>query len=207
MNINKDRAKAVIEYINDSEDYTFRKFAEDNGLMEGALERVDDLEISCVFHEDAAPSLSFNDKIHAFHCFSCGRHGSYLDFLQQYDLEVLGLHRTFYGKLNSLLANDHKMQASLGFNTIYTKEDNFSLDSIEFERIRCQNGSKLPSSYLELADLIKKKKLPIERIKLFILLMQDKFSVIDVYRMVFDSEEVEESHSSKNYSINKILGE
>lgn len=206
MNVDKERAKKVLEYVNNSSDYTFRKFAEENNLMSESIERIDDLEVSCVFHEDAAPSLSFNDKIHAFHCFSCGRHGSYLEFLLQYDTEVLGVHRTFYGKLNSLLVDDPQMQMSLGFNTIYRKDDNSSLESISFERPKCLPASKVPASYLELADLIKKSQLPIESIKLFILLMQDKFPVLDIYKTIFGFEDAQSS-KKEAYSINDILGE
>lgn len=41
-------------------------------------------KISCPFHKDNTPSLSFNPKANRWHCFSCGRGGDIIDFIKEY---------------------------------------------------------------------------------------------------------------------------
>ena len=40
--------------------------------------------ISCPFHEDKTPSLSYDPKKNKWHCFSCGRGGDGIDFIRDY---------------------------------------------------------------------------------------------------------------------------
>lgn len=41
-------------------------------------------KISCPFHKDNTPSLSYNLKNDKWHCFSCGRGGDGIDFIKEY---------------------------------------------------------------------------------------------------------------------------
>lgn len=40
-------------------------------------------KISCPFHNDKTPSLSYNPKTDKWHCFSCGRGGDAIDFIKE----------------------------------------------------------------------------------------------------------------------------
>lgn len=186
MQVNKKRKKKVLEYIRASNDYSFEKFINEHKLGRNALYRASDVVIECPFHEDLAPSCSMNDSIGAFQCFSCGRHGSYIDFLVMYANEIEGIHTNFYQMLNSLLRDDRIMQSSLGFSTIY---ENGSVKLLgKREKVQLRDGVSHIGTFVELADEIKKRKLTEKEIRLFISLMQQDFTVEEVSRIMLGGD-------------------
>ena len=55
---------------------------------------------SCPFHTDRHPSLSVNGKKQVFHCFSCGRSGNVISYVEERD------NVSFFEALTKL-ANDY----------------------------------------------------------------------------------------------------
>ena len=208
MKVDKERVSLVLDYVNKSEHYTFEKFARENSLLEDSIRRIDDLVIRCCFQdEDASPSLSLNDKKHVYHCFACGAHGSYVDFLIQYDREVRGIRYSFYEKVNELLREDPAMRAVLGFDTIFVSESLFDTPNLEFKRIKIKRCKWTPSSYLELADYLKKKNSSVEVIRMFVLMMQSGQSPEEIYRILSKDAFSGCVAEDKSFDIDEILKE
>lgn len=183
MQVNKELQQQVVDYINDSEMYTFERFVKEHRLDDDAIRRDHDIIIKCPFHgNDESPSCSLNDKIHGFHCFACSAKGNYVRFLTDYDIQVKGIRTNYYQKLNDLLREDPFMQAALGFNTIYTKEDAYSSDLREHKRFRAAKGKFAPETYLELSTQMKKEKSSEEEIIFAILQMQKGTPAKEIYR-------------------------
>ena len=197
MQVNQNRKKEVIQYVNESKDYTFANFITEHNLGNNALYRASDVVIKCPFHEDEVPSCSMNDTMHAFMCFSCGRHGSYIEFLTMYSNEIEGINTNFYEKLNQLLREDEMMQLSLGYSTIY-EESKFEIK--DRKPFRAKKGLNLTTTYLELADEMLRRKCTKQQISLAISLMQKEFSVQEISSAVFEEKR------ELNYDLGKLIG-
>ncbi len=181
------RDKLSVKMDNDAR-YSFYRFAVEHNLLEDSRERMNELWIPCPFHEDAAPSCSLNDYLHRYHCFSCDRGGNYISFLAEYDRSVLGINISYYQKMNELLLADQEMQATINASTIYTVSDDFSLEEGLKKFVPKLHEESVPSSYPELASLMKKRHCSIEEIKYFILLMQSGWEPYEIYREIFKKE-------------------
>lgn len=210
MNVNKESAKKVIEYTSKVTDkwnmsgkrskvtvqantdarYSFYKFAVDNNLLDGSNERLNDISITCPFHEDESPSCNINDTIHRYHCFSCDRSGNIASFMAEYDREILGINVTYYQKVNELLVNDKEMQAELGISSIYEETDNFSLEEGLKKFTPKLNVVDIPKSYPEMASVMIKRGCSAKEIKYFILLMQAGEPIVDIYKEIFGTDSV-----------------
>lgn len=198
MEVNKELCKEIVQYINFSNDYTFKKFADELGLKSDDRGN-GDVFYECPFHEDISPSLSANDEKHIFQCFSCGRKGNYLKLLLLYDLDILGIHTNFYHKIDSILKNDPIMQAHFNTNTIFI--EGIRVLDIRKDRKRIRFDSEFtPSNHLELADFIIKNKMGYDKIKLMILLMQSGLTPIECLN------EITEKRSKCDIDMNNILG-
>lgn len=189
MQVNKERAQRVIDYVNKTarvwadtksgtDRYTFSRFVKEHGIGEGQKERGHEVLISCPFHEDESPSCSLNEQRRMYHCFSCDRGGSYLDFAIECERTLYGSTVSFYAYLNRLLREDAVMRTTLGFNTLY-EEETVSLD---FKRFRPRLiFSPVPTTYLELADAMQRMALTENEIVFGILLMQKGSSPEEIY--------------------------
>lgn len=203
MKVNNDLQKQVVEYINSSELYTFERFIKENRLDDEVIRRDHDVIIKCPFHgEDEAPSCSLNDKIHGYHCFGCTAKGNYIRFITDYDVKIKGLHTNYYQKINDLLQADPIMQAALGFNTIYTKEDTYNSDLKEHKRFRAIKDKFVPETYLELCTQLKKENCTEEQIIFSILQMQKGTSASAIYRNLHEDIF---GLQKMNFDINEIL--
>ena len=203
MQVNKELQEQVTEYVNNSEMYTFERFVAEHRLDDDVVRRDHDIIIKCPFHgNDEAPSCSLNDKIHGYHCFACGAKGNYIRFLTNYDIEVKGIRTNYYQKLNDLLREDPFMQASLGFNTIYVKDDVFVEDLRDHKRFRAAKGKLVPETYLELSTLMKKEKCTQEEIIFAILQMQKGIPAKEIYRNMHEDEM---KLQKVEFDINEIL--
>lgn len=204
MQADKERYIAVLDYVRNSEQYTFRKYLGEHKLLQNATEKGNEIIIPCPFHEDAAPSCFFNDARNTYHCFSCNAHGDLIKFMVDYETNVLGMSITKTQKANDILADDVNIQATLGFSTIFKKvKESFNYDGkFKFKASQVDNR---PKSYLELATLMKSKNCSYEKITLAILLMTEQMDVIDIYNAVFKSEVPETSVNDISYDLNAIL--
>lgn len=183
MKINKERMQEVFHYLNQhGERYSFRKFAEENDLLKGAVYRGDNVVISCPFHEDASPSCSLNDELHAYHCFSCGRHGSFPAFVAEYRNHVLGIRTGLVQVLNDFLREDAQMRSSLGFSSILCHEESRLPDGYARRRIIYPKQDTGPDSLLEMVTKLKRGGLSLEEKMAVILMIQRGFSAREIWR-------------------------
>lgn len=183
MKIDKERMQEVFRYLNQhGGQYSFRRFAEENDLLEGAIYRGDNVVVSCPFHEDASPSCSLNDELHAYHCFSCGRHGSFPAFVAEYRNHVLGIRTGVVQVLNDFLREDAQMQSSLGFSSIIRQEDSHLPDGYAHRHIIYPKRDTGPDSFLEMVTRMKKRGLSLEEKMAVILLIQRGFSVEEIWK-------------------------
>ena len=204
MIVNQEIKAKVEQYIRNSDQYTFKNFIQKYKLGTGMLVRASDLVIQCPFHIDESPSCSMNDSIDRYHCFSCGAHGNYINFLVEYDLKVIGKKTNYYQKLQELLQADPIMQAAIGSNSIFVKQD-FSNIARERVKYKFNRGVNLPASYTEMADLMKHQKKSEEEIIAFILLMQNGMSVENIYQTLFMEET--DIKSNQSYDMASLLEE
>ena len=198
MIVDDGKLKQVIEYVNSSPDYSFERFIKEHNLEKDSVQRAFDVVIKCPFHVDYSPSCSMNDTLHVFNCFSCGRSGSYVKFRALYSTEVEGIRSDYYHVANKLLRSDAAMQAALGFNTIF-KNMAIPSNSRKRNRFSVTKGEVAPASFLELSSLLMASGANEEMITLFILLMQQGFSVTDVYNELFGKKAVR--HDSGNVTV------
>lgn len=212
MQVNKERANEVTDFMrrvnqewvtkgvmnkvgaqsDERARFSFYKFLVDNNLLQDAEEKNSDLWIPCPFHDDASPSCSINEQKYVYNCFSCGRHGNLISLIKDYKNEFERSNASYYQVLNDFLRLDKEMQAALGYNSIYTNDNvNYKFDeALTKFRFNPPKGRVLPTSYLELADLLIKKKADIKQISLFIVLMQNHVDVKEIYQEIFGANEV-----------------
>lgn len=197
MEVDKERMKAVYDYLKGhGGQYSFRRFAEENDLLEGAVYRGDNVVISCPFHEDASPSCSLNDELFAYHCFSCGRHGSFPAFVAEYQNHVLGIRTGVVQVLNGFLREDAQMQASLGFSSVLRQEDVKLPDRYTRRRIIYQEQDTGPSSLPELVTRMKGR-----------LSMDEKLAVILMIQRGFNEKEIWEDFKDRVGGQKECLGD
>lgn len=183
MNINKKIQKEVEGYISSSNLYTFARFIKEHRLDDGAINRGFDILIKCPFQDrDDSPSCSCNDKMNAFHCFSCGASGNYVKFVMEYDAKVQGIHTNYYQKLNELLQDDPAMQSALNAQTIYVKESIYDTNVKHYIRPKIIKQKCPPGNYLELSSWMLKHHCTDEEKIYMILQMQKGISAIEIYK-------------------------
>ena len=209
MQVNKERANEVTEFMkhvnqewvtkgvmtkigaqsDERARFSFYKFLADNNLLQESEERNSDLWIACPFHDDVSPSCSINEQKYVYNCFSCGRHGNLISLIKDYKNEFERSNASYYQVLNDFLRTDKEMQATLGYNNIFSN----TADTFKFEealpkfRFKPPKGEVLPSSYTELADLLIKRKADFKLISLFIVLMQNHVDVKEIYAELYGS--------------------
>lgn len=182
-----------------SQEYSFDARCKEYDLYrKGREEKAGGVWIACPFHSEEAPSLSFNQERGIWHCFGCGVGGNYLDFVYLLTSEIKGEEVSRERFFDNFLKSDVGLQSELGFHTVWKKE----VRSIEdFEPIEREpfKRRKLEGSFIELQEELLRKHPSMEKIKLFIVMMQEGLPLSMVKRDVF-----EEKGSSKEYSIAEL---
>lgn len=85
-------------------------------------------QICCPFHDDSTPSFSVNTSKNIWKCFGCSDGGHFLDFWIRYQNKYESKEYSVYRAVEALLAADESLQTDLGFNTIFSREeDEFNL--------------------------------------------------------------------------------
>lgn len=108
-------------------------------------------EITCPFHEDKRPSCRLNKETGQFHCFSCGRKGTYTKFLW----ELNGKQQPYSRYCEQVLKARPDIQKACGFTSIFVSEK--TLDPA-FEKRRVFNPASTmgtPMSYTTLYQKVK----------------------------------------------------
>lgn len=216
--VNTDLAKKAVEYIeydavhNSNSHYTFDAFLREHGLYSGKEKFLGsgDVFIHCPFHSENTPSLAVNEDKRIWHCLGCGKGGKFIDFLKEYVNEVEGRSCTWYQAVNELVASDPKLQSELHASSIFYSGRE---KTAEFQRVnhkKFRYSKKLPSTYLELATEMQKRKCTADQIKLAVLLMQSGFAADIVYGQVFrvESADVEcagGKPGSSDYDIGQMM--
>lgn len=222
--VNYESAQAVKDYLKGGKSgalYTFTSFFIKNGYIKSEKDlqhRGSNLFTHCPFHYDKTPSFSFSEERGICNCFSCGFGGTYIDLVLKYENDVNGRKLTYYGLLDDFLKNDSIMQASLGFSTVFTTYNIFK-DDFKFKPFKPKRLKEpyVPSRYLELANRIKKDKLPKEDIFEFILSMQAGIPANKIYYQMYgnnglnkesrQSLPLQNENSEKVYDFTALLGE
>lgn len=206
---NKELFAEVVKYINSGlggKIYTFTAFFTNTpGLDNSVLRRGSSTFFKCPFHDDKTPSFGFNDKTLEYHCFSCGSGGTYLNFVHEYNVKVLGRNISIYQLVEEMLKADSVMQAKLGFNSIMASTDRI-IDLKNFKRFKACNlsSTNFPHNYLELSTLGIKKCISDQQKILMISLMQSGFDVKTIYKEIF-GENLQETHENKVFDIAAAL--
>ena len=78
----------------------------------------DQYEITCPFHEDKRPSCRLNKVTGQYHCFSCGRKGTYARFL----FELNGASGTYSRFCDRILRARPDIQQACGFASLFVNE-------------------------------------------------------------------------------------
>lgn len=111
----------------------------------------DQYEITCPFHEDRRPSCRLNKETGQYHCFSCGRKGTYTRFLWELNGKV-----SSYGRFcEQLLKARPDIQRACGFTTLLITEK--SLDPA-FEQRRVFTSAQQTGVQMSITSLHSKVK-------------------------------------------------
>ena len=126
--VNETRRKSMLDYIR--ENYSLETMLKDLGVWDGGT-----TVIKCPFHPDSRPSFNIDIDNNFYKCFSCGSSGGYASFYHAYHTHVTEDGKYFNDHMEEILQSDEKMQAALGFSTIFIKiENNLSLqDAANFQ--------------------------------------------------------------------------
>lgn len=187
--------------------FSFRKFLVEHNLFVNPMEKSGDIWIECPFHEDVSPSCSINEDKWVYHCFSCGSHGNLISLITDYRNKYEDANVRYYNVLNQILVQDPITQAELGFDNLVVKgtADSFDFNGhLEPFRFKAPTGSVAPTSYVELADKIKRDKLDEGYVKLFIILMQAHVDVKEIYKEIYKSED-SAYHDDVKINLNELL--
>lgn len=157
--VNDFRFNQVREYLKNSSIYTIENFMRKHGMLEKYKRRsYDSIIVTCPFHEDKNPSFSLNVEEDIFRCFSCGAHGTFINFMHEYYLNN-GEKVTIYDVAERILKTDVMMQETLAFKTIYrsasAKSDDFTYDDFTIKKSFVFDKDKVPTSYKLIAKKLK----------------------------------------------------
>lgn len=146
--VSEERFKAFIEASS-------KYFSWDIILQEAKIDKIQDkgeqYVITCPFHEDWNPSMRLTKRNGVYHCFSCGRKGTYTKFLW----ELNGKSVPYTAFCEQVLKSRPEMQSALGFTSLMTTEK--TLDP-EFQNRRVFDRRYISSQEMPITVLAKKVK-------------------------------------------------
>lgn len=209
MQIDKNRVEKVVTAIDSlaaaGEGYSFDEFCRGHNLYnENDRVRVDSIFMCCPFHADSKPSCLVSEDKRIFNCFGCGVHGNYITFVTEFDKKVLGKNTTYYQKLNELLANDSRLQAKVGFSSIYRK-DHVNVRELKPLAFDSFKPNSAVMTYPELATLMIQKHCTLQQKKYAMILMQKGITADMIKREIFSDNDRLGTSSTKNISSNSDM--
>lgn len=129
----------------------------------------DQYEISCPFHEDYMPSCRLNKVTGVYHCFACGRKGTYTRFMW----ELQGKLGTYSQFCEQVLKAHSAMQSELGFTSLFV--DSKTLDSaFQKRRVFSRESASIEMSLTSLVKEVRKIDDTWENLVLSLSLLQDE---------------------------------
>ncbi|GAA0101560.1 hypothetical protein UT300012_22750 [Paraclostridium bifermentans] len=189
LKVDKVRVDKVKSYIEESDKYSIEDYLKSINQFDDSNMKTqsDNYFISCPFHSDGTPSFSLNTNRNIFKCFGCGRGGGYIALVREWE--------KFNGRFvddeivaERLLREDKAMAHSLGFATIYER-DNKKVDFSNFKINRPEKRNLLdyePTTFLALAHKMNKDKRSNRDKVMMISLMQSGMEIKDVYKVMYD---------------------
>lgn len=82
---------------------------------------------SCPFHSDSSPSMHIDEEEQIFNCFSCGRHGTYVNMYREFEVAKLteGQAKDFnyFVALEKLLRESDEVKELVDFDSIMFYRD------------------------------------------------------------------------------------
>lgn len=188
--VDKMKVQKIIEYMDENPRYDFETILDKIGLLKGYEIQGENKLIPCPFHEDFTPSCSINNQRKVYKCFSCGRGGSYLDFLLQYDKIVLGNSIGFYDFIDKILKSDREMQKDLVLTTVYSTKKSINENNLVFrKRFKLSENFNEIKNVIELANKVKKECKSKQDILMFMALVQKDISISEIENIIFHKEE------------------
>lgn len=100
----------------------------------GVSDKGNQYEITCPFHADKRPSMRLTKGSGVYHCFSCGRKGTYTRFLW----ELNGQNGSYFSFCEQILKAHPEMQSELRFTSLFVSQDTLAP---EFNQRRVFNRS------------------------------------------------------------------
>lgn len=183
MRISDEKVKQASKYFNDSLD--FKTILEERGLLEGSQQTATGILMKCPFHSDSTPSMRVDIDRNIYKCFAggCGSKGNAINFISDYETQILGVTRNYYQTLELLLKSDINARTALGFSSIY--EEGIDLKSFKANGLRkFKVEEKVPKTFLQLSGYIKQNGSVQDRIDA-IKLMQEGFDVEYIFKFLF----------------------
>ena len=205
--VNQDVVKRCLDYMRDKQRYSIEQFLKDNNLLEGSTMQGENVMIKCPFHEDADPSMSVNYEKNIYKCFSnCGHQGGYMNFVIDYNREILGRNTNFYKTLEDFLKEDVLMRSAVQAVTIYEK-DKSKLHVRNYKRFKpdLDLKSSYPRTYIELANKMRKDRaITIDDKIMMVSLMQVSLTPADIYKEIYNIKD--NSFDASEIDIMDIIG-
>lgn len=189
LKVDKVRVDSIKAYVEDSDKYSIEEYLKSINQYDDSNMKTqsDNYFISCPFHSDGTPSLSINTNRNIFKCFGCGRGGGYIALVREWE-KFNGSYVEDYIIAERLLREDKAMANSLGFSTVYQR-DEMKVDYSNFKINRPNRKSLIeyePSTFLALAQKMNKDKRSVRDKVMMVSLMQSGMEVKDVYKVMYD---------------------
>lgn len=178
--LNEEVYNKVKKYIQDDrEKYTFENLLKEKGLLENASYKGDSITICCPFHEDLSPSCGVSLTKKVYNCFSCGRGGSYLQFLNEYKKEIEGTNIGMRNMINNILMQDRVMQSVIGTASIWKAEDTLITSEFKLRRPKLLSFTATKNA-LEYAKDLKMQHASVDDILDFVSKLQAGFEMSQI---------------------------
>ncbi len=146
--LSQERFNLFLEYS--KKVYNWEEILREFNISE-FTDKGDQLEVTCPFHDDRRPSLRLSKSTGVYHCFSCGRKGTYTRFMW----EMNGNQGNYANFCEMILKQRIDFQVALSFNSLFITEK--TLDS-EFNNQRIFDKTKIQDEDLPLSVLYKRVK-------------------------------------------------
>lgn len=188
----QERIDKVLAYITDNPNYNLEVYLNKWGLLKGASMQGSNYMISCPFHgTDSSPSMSIDLKNNRFRCFGCSAKGGLVNFIIEYSNKYLGTDLNFWSVLEMFLKEDARMRADLKFGTIYKSK---SLKELrQMKRAELGDRAMLPTTYSEVASMLKRRKISIDEIMRTLYLIQEGLTPQEVFKYITDGQALQTS--------------
>lgn len=185
-------------------DVSKKYFSWEQILEEAKIGRVSDkgdqYEITCPFHDDKRPSMRLTKRVGTYHCFSCGRKGTYTRFLW----ELNGQNGSYASFCEQVLKAHPAMQAELHFTSLFITQNTIAPEFNQRRKFKHEShlGSDMPITTL--ASKVRQMDDSWRNLVLSLTLLQQGTSTDSVYALM-KKQSIHVEEPEEQFSLSDLI--